>query len=573
MIASLAILAFAATLVPGFRFRLDAEDATRRAAPGRAPASGIPLVLRTPDPDGTRVDLLVLAGSHLPRWKWTDSALVSSGTLTLHSAAGSTALLFLADANGAGYRVDGPFVWPSASAERPLLARRVRSVSGSSTLAAAPHVVSVVGIPDGPDPLCESDGSGRWQCVGLPRDFAGRVVTCLEGSITGVAEIRPGSPSDVSVRPVSGAVLLRVERPDPEAGPSPLTVRVLRPRAPRDFVERPDPRWTVTSLDADSVWLEAAAGSEHGTVEVSAAGYAAKRLPLGPEVARCAGTVSVALERAARVEGVVTGPDGDPVAGALVLVRSAAAGRDGAVLGDAETDANGEFDVAGLEAVSHRVRACHGEHGCAEASVVPGAPVAIRLPGAGVIVGRVLSGGGVPQGGAVVRILPTPESWASAEDRLKRLPLESRSGADGRFRISAAENGDYLVEVGGDSSGVVRLTVRRTNFSPAITDVGDVRLPEAIEFRARVDACGSGVLALSGPLGGETSLPAVSRFRLDADGVASVRLPEGGAWTAWATCGGVSTWIEPAILPDAAALAGLEVRFERAPVGPDAGRP
>lgn len=573
MIAALALLAFVATLVPGFRFRLDAEDATRREAPGRAPAPGIPLVLRTPDPDGTRVDLLVLAGGHLPRWKWTDAGLVSGGTLTLRGVAGSTTLLFLADAQGAGYRVDGPFVWPSASSERPLLARRVRSVSGSSALAAAPHVVSVVGIPGGPDPLCESDGSGGWQCVGLPRDFSGRIVTCLEGAITGVAEARPGSPSDVALRPVSAAVLLRVDWPDPEASPGPLAVRVLRRRPPHDFVERPDPRWTVTHLDANSVWLEAAADSPHGTVEVSAAGYAAKRLPLGPEDARCADPVAVALERAARLEGVVTGPDGDPVAGALVLVRSTATGRDSVVVGDSQTDANGQFDVPGLEAVSHRVRACHGEHGCAEASVVPGAPVAIRLPGAGAIVGRVLSGGGVPQGGAVVRIVPTPESWAAAEDRLKRLPLESRSGADGRFRVSAAENGDYLVEVGGDSSGVVRFPVRRTSFSPPITDVGDVRLPEAVEFRARVDACVSGVLVLSGPLGGETSLPAISRFRLDADGAATVRLPEGGAWTAWAACGGVSTWIEPAILPDMAALAGLEVRFERAPVGPDVARP
>ncbi|MEO8348806.1 MAG: carboxypeptidase-like regulatory domain-containing protein, partial [Acidobacteriota bacterium] len=279
---------------------------------------------------------------------------------------------------------------------------------------------------------------------------------------------------------------------------------------------------------------------------------------------RCADPVAVFLARAPTVRGSVTDSSGSPVEAALVLLRSTRPADAIEVLGHGETDENGEFEIAGVEPGNHRIRGCHGEHGCIEEPAQPGVPVVLRLPGKGAFIGRVLSGAGVPQGGATVRILPTAETWASADDRLTRLPLESRSGPDGRFRISAAETGDYLVEVRSASSGVARISVRRSNLSPSVTDLGDLRLPEPIEFTARVSGCGSGWLFLSGPLGGETSLPSLSRFRLGSDGSERVSLPEGGAWAAWASCAGRVEWIEPSFLPDATGLAGLEVRFERA---------
>jgi hypothetical protein len=320
----------------------------------------------------------------------------------------------------------------------------------------------------------------------------------------------------------------------------------------------------VSDLGDGLVWIETGSESPEALVEVGAAGHARKRFAFLPEEVRCADPIAVLLARAATLRGSVIDPEGSPVAAALVLVRSGASTEGRAVLGDGETDPNGEFQISGVEPGNHRVRACHGEHGCTEEPAHPGSPVVLRLPGKGAFTGRVLSSGGVPQAGSVVRILPTAQTWTSADDRLKRLPLESESGPDGRFRISAPENGDYLVEARSESSGVARVSVRRSNLSPAVTDLGDVRLPEPIEFTARVSGCGSGWLLLSGPLGGETSLPALARFRLDAEGSGSVRLPEGGAWTAWASCSGRVEWIEPALLPDAAGLAGLEVRFERA---------
>jgi hypothetical protein len=82
----------------------------------------------------------------------------------------------------------------------------------------------------------------------------------------------------------------------------------------------------------------------------------------------------------------------------------------------------------------------------------------------------------------------------------------------------------------------------------------------------RVARCAGGILSMSGPLGGETSLPSVARAALDASGAASVRLPEGGAWAAWANCGGSNIALDPGLVADVALFAGLELRFE--PAGP-----
>ena len=125
-----------------------------------------------------------------------------------------------------------------------------------------------------------------------------------------------------------------------------------------------------------------------------------------------------------------------------------------------------------------------------------------------------MSSAGVPEADAAVRIVPTADAWAASRDRVRKLPLQTTSGRDGRFRIAAPEPGDFLVEVRGASGGVARTLVRRTNVSPPVTDLGDLRLSEPIQFTARVRDCGLGWLTFSGPLGGETSLPEVLRFRL-----------------------------------------------------------
>lgn len=567
--ASAFVVVVAGALAPEFRFRLDAADAARYRAPGSSPAPGVAVVLRAAA-DGMRADLLTLASDRLPRWRWVDAGFVSGGRVTLHAEAGSTALLVLSEGPGRGHRLDGPSRWPAVPSERDVVLRPARAVRGSSPLTGAASEMRLAGVDSAPDPLCESDGAGEWQCVGVPRGFSGRIAACRGGAVVGAAELRPESPTEAVLRPVAFAALLRVELSEAGSNRASPSVRVVRSPAPNVFVTRADPRWIVSLLPDGLVWIETASDSAEAVVELGAPSHATKRFAVRPAEVRCVEPLSLVLPRAATLRGSVTDAEGSPVAGALVLVRSADAADVTTVVGDGETDGNGQFEIAGIETGNHRIRACHGEHGCAEEAAVTGLPVVIRLPEHGAFVGRVLSNAGVPEGGAAVRILPTAATWSAADDRLARLPLSSESGFDGRFRISAAVNGDYLVEIRSESSGIARVAVRRSNLSPPVTDLGDIRLPEPIAFTARISGCPSGSLFLSGPLGGETSLPSLLQFRLDAEGAGSVRLPEGGAWAAWASCSGGVEWIEPALLPDAAALAGRETPFRRAGNRPSA---
>ena len=560
--AGVLVLGVVSALASEFRFRVDAADAARFREPGRSAAAGVAVVLRAA-PEGSRIDLLTLTEDRGARWKWTDAGIVSAGRVRLRAPAASTALVVVWEGPGGGYRLDGPSRWPAESSERDVVARAARTVRGSILVSGAADEIRLAGVEPGGDPLCESDG-GEWQCIGVPRAFSGRIAACRGGAVAGTAVVRADASAEAALRPVAFGALLRVE--PSEYGPIPAepSVRVLRPSAPKDFVTRADTRWLVDALGGGLVWIETLSTSPEALVEVGAPGHATKRFAILPDDVRCVEPITLSLPRVAMLRGLVTDPDGSPLESALVLVRSGDPGDAGAVLGDAETDAKGEFEISGVEPGSPRLRACHGEHGCAEETADPARPVVLRLPGRAAFIGRVLSSAGVPLAGAALRILPTEKTWTAADDRVTRLPLTSESGTDGRFRISAPENGDYLVEARTESSGVARVAVRRSNLSPRLTDLGDLRLPQPIEFNARVPGCASGTLFLSGPLGGETSLPALSGFRLDPEGSGSVRLPEGGAWTAWASCSGRVEWIEPAYLPDAAGLAGMEVRFGRA---------
>jgi hypothetical protein len=269
----------------------------------------------------------------------------------------------------------------------------------------------------------------------------------------------------------------------------------------------------------------------------------------------------------------VVGPEGEPAVSATVLVRSEEPAKDPTVFGDAATDDRGAFEISDLASRVYRVLACHPALGCREEPASPGDPVRVVLGEEGVYAGRALSSAGVPEAGAEVRIVPTAEAWTTASDRLRKLPLQTKSGPGGRFRIAAPGSGDFLVEVRGTSGGVARVRVRRTDLSPDETDLGDVRLVPPVEFTARVSGCGGGSMTFSGPLSGETSLPDVSCFRLDANGAATVRLGEPGAWTAWATCSGEIESLEPSLLPDVTALDGGEIEFRRSGISSAGGEP
>lgn len=551
MIAATLLLAAAASTPPTemeFRFRRTA---------GGPPGGGVPLEL-TVGGRAVRADLLVDDGA-VPRWRWVDGGKLERGRIILRAAAESRALLVFRGVTR-GYELEGPFRWPASPGSRAIQPLPHRTLRGTHPLAAGAEV-HLVGSP-AEDPLCETDLAGEWQCPAVPTDFAGRVVACDGGNARAAAQIRRGSPDEVGMRELVASAVLRVAPPEPTGETASVSVRVLRPAAPGGVVLAREPSSEVSELKERLFWLESRNDSAGLVVELSARGFATVRVPFLELRSACAPPASVELPQATPLTGtVLEGPD-RPVAGATVLVRSADPDGHAGVLADVTSDESGGFEVPDLEPRRYRLLACHARFGCGAAISSPGEPARIALDGGGAFIGRVLTSAGVPEPAARLRIVPSLETATRPGDRLKRMPLETTSGGDGRFRVSAPDAGEFHLEIRSESSGIARLPVRRSPLSPPVTDLGDVRLPETLELAVRVVACGGGVLSMSGPLGGETSLPVLARFPLDAEGMAAVRLPEGGAWTAWAMCGGGNVALEPAILPDVAALAGIEVRLE-----------
>ena len=562
-----ALLVLAAQLVsfrePAFLFRIEPAEVSRYRDPSsRAKSDGVPVELRLDEAGPARLDVFVQDRDRFPLWRWADGGVTHGGLVTLRSAAGSRVLLLVRAAGAPGYAMESPFLWPEAPSSRPVRAAPRRTLRGSGRVGAPPDL-RLVGEGAGDDPLCESDGR-RWQCVAVPARFDGRIVACEEGRVVAAAGTAPEFPDETVLARVRFAAALRIEASEPEDDPLSPSVRVLAPAVGDGLVLAPDKEWATSRLGGRLVWVEGRSDPNGRSLEVRAAGFATRRLFLSEVATACSEPVSVALTRAQTLAGTVFDGSRNPVAGAIVLVRSTDPARERIVFAETRTGEDGAFEVGELESRNYRVRACQGELGCGERTASPGETVAITLAGDGVFTGRVLSGAGVPVPGASVRIVPAIEAWSAAADRLLRLPLETTSGWDGRFRIAAPDTGDFLVEARSVEGGVARRPVRRSSVSPPVTDLGDLRLPEPIEFVARVAGCADGSISFSGPLAGETSLPTLARFSLDAGGAADVRLPEGGTWAAWAACAGSNDAVEPALLPDVAALAGIEVRFERA---------
>jgi hypothetical protein len=512
---------------------------------------------------GARFELLVRSDDPSPRWVRADAGDPrADAAVTLRAQPGVPALLILRSDASRIYRLDGPFLWPRAPGSRDFRGAARRRLFGSVAAAGDFDLdFHLIGAGAVSDPLCGVEGGSAWECLGVPAGFSGRLVACAAGKFAGAAAVRPEASDQTSLRKASLAAALRVEDPDSQAVNA--GARVVRRVTSNGVLFASDRGSGVDALGDGILWVEASESIDR-MVELRAPGYATRRLDVSDLPSPCAGPARVELSRAVEVRGIVSGPDGRAVTSASVLARSEEPAKDPRIFGDATTDDEGSFVLADLEPRLYRVLACHGELGCREELVSPGEPVRMVLGGAGVFAGRAVSSAGVPEVAAAIRIVPTADAWAASRDRLRKVPLQTMSGGDGRFRIAAPESGNYLVEVRGASGGVARVAVRRTNLSPDVTDLGDLRLVEPIEFTARVPECASGWLTFSGPLGGETSLPDVSRFPLDTGGATRVRLGEPGAWTVWATCSGENIRVEPAVLPEVSALDGADVVFERA---------
>ncbi len=156
-----------------------------------------------------------------------------------------------------------------------------------------------------------------------------------------------------------------------------------------------------------------------------------------------------------KIEGLVESETGRPPANATVVARPV--GRGGAPL-PVGTDAEGRFQITGLEPAAYRLRAFAPGYvdglsveGSARDYFRPGESATLRLIKGGVITGVVTDQTGAPLAAVRVHVSRVPD--ADGRDTRKRdVPVRDASTDDrGVYRVYGLEDGAYLVSVVGGS--------------------------------------------------------------------------------------------------------------------------
>jgi protocatechuate 3,4-dioxygenase beta subunit len=284
------------------------------------------------------------------------------------------------------------------------------------------------------------------------------------GTIEGV--VRDGETG----QPAPG---VRVETADEDAVASPGDPDVGRIRATTDA----NGRFRLAGLGP---------GRHSVTARARGRGHAARHaVALGARV-------ELTLEPTATLYGQVTGPDGAPVAGAIVTPVGV---RNRTSTDSAPTDAQGRYEVIGLAGGVYdlAVRASGLAPGVVpdvfvEARGEAQADVTLR-PGARVT-GRLVDGAGKPLAGRVhvgeIGGHPTPYVLADL--------LGASAGADGRFTLEAVPTGDHAL--GAEARGQA---AQRVEFGVSAAqkqvDLGDVRMETGLVIRGRVRTAGGDPVA------------------------------------------------------------------------------
>lgn len=579
---SLLLLLLASAPLPGrneeakalpFSFGLDPDDVARYRRAGRfGGGQGVEMELRLENVSSGRIDLFQNFGSAFPRWKWMDASRVGQGPISLKGSPGAFSILVVRNDEEANYLLEGPFRWASETARRVVHPQAARTLRGTDSVFEKSGRMLFLTAESVPEALCENDGASRWQCLAVPANALGVLAFCSDEGTTAFAEARPQGPPDTALRRALWAARSVVApAPGSTTDLNGVEIRLLRHGEGGGQFLRNDETFGFLSLGGGHFWFFGSAPIADQVLKVTALDSGAS-LPLSSVAASgaCGEPSRVSLEPTQSIFGTVFEARGEPLPVPSVLLlekKERGSGQDSeekppSVVADVEGDERGRYRITGLQDATYRVRACHGTAGCAEKLARPGPePLDFRLESRAQFRGRVVSSSGAPEDGATVRIVPTFEQYAGAKQKTDILPLQVQTGADGRFQVSPPGPGQFLLEARSWRSGTARRAIHVEKLSQRVTDLGDIVLPPLGEFAALVAACAGGTLSFSGPMNLQTSLPSLLRFPIGQDGKAFVRLPEGGSWIAWASCGGADKALEPSMLVNVDELFGTEVRF------------
>jgi hypothetical protein len=542
------------------------------------PAGQTEILFRVPDSAGQiRLDVFEDRSPASPRWTRSSAAESRDGSLSVSGRPGARVLVVARLEGQPDYLLEGPFVWPAQPLERRIPGEmRFRTLTGQDALALEASRFRLFAAEGQSDALCETLEKGRWQCVGVPTTGDGILQLCSPDGSTGFADVSPGHSSKVSINHVAWSAVAELAGPDGKITETPSVEVAILKRSPggAGFLV-PEKTLQVRQGPPGLLFLAGSEPVADQIVQFRLPSRYAARIALTELMnGGCGEPLAVSVEKAGSVFGTVSGEDHQPLGGALVALLEADPEHVerktdrpvSRVLADSQTDVDGRFEFPDAPRGRYRLRGCHAAVGCADRTAVAGSePSDLVLVPRAVFRGRVVAGSGIPEATAMVRITATLEHYTTAPDRLTALPMEIAAGPDGRFQIAAPSDGHYVIEARSSKAGIARRSVELTPFSPPTTDLGDLRIGTPGEFVARLTECAGGALALSGPMGSETGLPAQLRFPIAADGRADVELPEGGSWLVAAECAGVRRYVDPIFLRNVEELFGQEIVLRLAP--------
>lgn len=515
----------------------------------------------------------------------TSRSDASRGSATVRGTAGMETLLLVRGVGRGGYIIDGPFRWPAQAATYVVRARWRRSVRGAFPQAGGP--LAWVDRDDRStleSPSCDWLSGGEWECIGVPVESTGVVVTTAPGQVDCAIPVGPLSAAGVQAsrrRTSAWGRLLIVSAGAPvPTGPEGVRVtarRLVTPRARPQSVrleEAQDDRIRVDQVGDGAVWLSGNGVADDGWIEVRGRGRAPERI----EVSELAGApaelpVRIQLEPSAVVSGrVLAGPGLAAPETMVTLYRFARKGREERseasglrqppkriTVTEVRADADGAFRFDELAHERYEIVAMHPVLGRGEARVEPdGREVEIALRRPARAAGKVVRDG-VAAAGVPVVVVPELGQFAASGDVTELRGGEAETDADGRFTISLAPRGSGELRVGDERSGIRRVALGPAESLPDVVELGTIELNSLPPVTFVFEAAGACELLIAGP-DARAGMSVVRATRL---GPAMFRaaLPEPGRWHVVAVCGQHERAVLPATIEVRPGAADATVRL------------
>ena len=502
------------------------------------------------------------------------SILRDGARISITFAAVPAAIVLLQRADGS-YLLDEPV----ASVDEPVM-RRVEEIWRRTVTGSAPVGASVLSSIEWLSatgtaerwPACAWLGVSTWQCLGVPLDISG-VVVSQDGPRLLSAVVSPGSTP--ALRASHWGRLLIVSDRGPGAPPR---LRVMggkmvppppeRRRAVRlETAVLTDLR--VTAVAPAVVWLAGDSSPPDAWIEVRTDRSGPQFMAIA-DVADGASTVPayVTLEEARTVIAAVVSATNGAAPGALVTAfrlvdptQLSAAPREAqrrrVMASETIAGADGTFRIDGLGEADYEIVAWHPQFGRGSVVLRRGDPMlSVRLNASGIARGRVVAGG-KPLAGIDVIAMPDPSAYMAAEDPIDLKGGDARTAPDGRFTLAVAAGGGGELRIGGGKYAVTRVPLPRG--AVPIVELGDIELGLPVTVQVVLDQDPGCQVRATGPIA-RPGLQIVMAARI-GPGMFVIRLPEGGDWEFGLLCGRDERALAPAVVKIGPSDGTPEVRF------------